>query len=192
MGRLEREARKKRQKDYVQKAVLAAIQISGLLALAAVAPNTLQLLGKLHRKNYRFNYQSKTVLSRLAAKGYVQFVEKGGKKSVTLTPLGQQYLDRESFLSDAREKKPWRWDKRWRLVMFDIPERRRGDRERLRNFMIEAGFKLFQESVWIYPYDCEDVVTLLKLEMRLGNSVRYGILEKLENDESYRHAFNLR
>lgn len=191
MGKIEAEARRSRQKAYVQKAVLASIQIAGVLALAAVAPNTLQLLGRSKKHNFRFNYQARSVLSRLISKGYIRLTEKAGKKSVELTDLGQRYLQREDLLENMRTKRPRRWDGRWRLVMFDIPERRKKDRERLRNVMMEAGFAIFQDSVWIYPYDCEDIVTLLKIEMRLGNSVRYGILEKLENDAGIRHAFGI-
>lgn len=75
--------------------------------------------------------------------------------------------------------------------MFDIPERRKKDRDQLRRTMIDAGFLCFQDSVWIFPYDCEDLVTLLKVDMRLGDAVRYGILEKLENDRAARNHFKL-
>lgn len=108
-----------------------------------------------------------------------------------LTKAGERLMHRESLLVDMRKRKTGRWDGRWRLVMFDIPERRKSDRERLRNLMTESGFKLFQESVWIFPYDCEDVITLLKIDMRLGNTVRYGIMEKLENDTAFRRMFDL-
>jgi hypothetical protein len=191
VGKLEQDAKKDRRRAYVQRAVLGAVQIAGLLAFATVAPNALQLLGRRGKTGSRFNYQTQTVLSRLAKKGYVRFVERSGKRMVEITNPGRRYLYRENLLSEMQTKRPRKWDGRWRLVMFDIPERKKGDRERLRNIMSEAGFRIFQDSVWIYPYDCEDLITLLKVDMRLGNNVRYGILEKLENDVYLKRAFSL-
>lgn len=191
MGILETEARKRRNKDYVQKAVLSAIGIAGILALTAVAPNTLQILGKIGLDR-RFTYRTRSVLSRLVAKGHIRFVNERGKKHVEITPAGKRALALETHLSTFHSsKKPWRWDKRWRMVMFDIPEPRKRDRDRLRLMMTEVGFVCFQDSVWVFPYDCEDFVALLKIDMRLGNAVRYAIVEKLENDALLRRHFKL-
>lgn len=191
MGKLETEAKERRRKDYVQKAVLAAVGVAGVLAVATVAPNTLQLLG-MFGMNRRFKYQTQSVLSRLAAKGHVRFFEERGKKRVEITLAGQRALDLETQTAAVRARRPKRWDKRWRLVMFDIPERRKRDRDHLRRMMVDAGFLCFQDSVWVFPYDCEDLVALLKIDMRLGNSVRYAIVEKLENDFEVKRHFGIK
>ncbi len=191
MGKLETEARNKRRKTYVQNAVLAAVGVAGVLAVAAVAPNALMLLGGFGRKKYRFNYQTKAVLTRLADKGYIRFITRSGKKHVEITSSGRHAMEREVHLSALHAKKPRRWDKRWRMVMFDIPEKRKTSRDYLRRTMMEAGFVCFQDSVWIYPYDCEDLVALLKMDLQFGNSVRYAIVEKLENDTEMRTKFGL-
>src|SRR3989338_4126987 len=124
MGKLETEARNKRRKDYVQQAVLAAISITGILAVAVVAPNTLQLLGGFGRTR-RFTYQTQSVLIRLAAKGHVRFETKNGKKFVEVTAAGRRAVELELQKNAVRSQRPKRWDKRWRMVMFDIPERRK-------------------------------------------------------------------
>lgn len=187
---MEEEARKIRRKDYVQKAVLAAIGFAGVLAITAVAPNTLQLLGMVGVKR-RFAYQTRSVISRLAAKGQVRFFMKNGKKCVEISLAGRRALDLELQTAALQTKRLKRWDKRWRMVMFDIPERRKKDRDQLRRTMIGAGFVCFQDSVWVFPYDCEDLVALLKIDMRLGNAVRYAIVEKLENDTELQKQFRL-
>lgn len=187
---MEQSARTTRRHGYVRDAVLATVAGAGIVALAAVAPGVLTVLGKsLHDR--RFTYQTKTVLSRLASRGHIRFVTRSGKQHVEITDLGRRELMRSAAFAHLTVSRKKRWDKRWRMIMFDIPERRRKDRDRLRHFMLEAGFVQFQQSVWIYPYECEDLVTLLKVEMRLGNSVRYAIIEKLENDASLKRQFNL-
>ncbi len=44
-----------------------------------------------------------------------------------------------------------RWDGRWRLVLFDVPEARRGTRNKLRLYLQDRGFGYLQKSVWITP-----------------------------------------
>lgn len=187
---MEKDVKRKRRKDYIQHAVLSTIAISGMLVVAAVAPNALQLLGKL-ANNRRFPYQTRSVMTRLAAKGLVRFVVRNGTKHVELTSEGRRAVDQRVRMAELHARKPRRWDKRWRAIMFDIPERRKTDRERLRRIMVEAGFECLQDSIWVYPHDCEDLVALLKLEMHFGNHVRYAILEKLENDAALREKFKL-
>src|SRR5271170_385170 len=79
MGSMENDVRGKRRKDHLQYTILAAVGVTGILAVAAVAPNTLQLLGKV-TGNRRFPYQARSVVSRLAAKRYVRFITGNGKK----------------------------------------------------------------------------------------------------------------
>ena len=77
------------------------------------------------------------------------------------------------------------------MVVFDIPERRRRVRIRLRAFMSEIGFVRLQDSVWVYPYDCEDYVALLKAELKIGKDVLYAIADTIEHDKRIRLHFKL-
>jgi len=77
------------------------------------------------------------------------------------------------------------------MIVFDIPERRRVIRNRLRMTMEELGFMRLQDSVWVFPYDCEDFIALLKADMRIGTAVLYVIVEEIENDSHLREHFGL-
>jgi phenylacetic acid degradation operon negative regulatory protein len=44
-----------------------------------------------------------------------------------------------------------RWDGQWRMVVFDVPERQKGRREKLRTYLRARGFGYLQNSVWITP-----------------------------------------
>ncbi len=190
MGKLEKEALSERRKDYVQAAILSTIAVTGVCALAMVAPNTLQLL-KFVKSKHRFGNQVRTAAGRLAQKGLVRFVEHSGKKYVELTERGRRQIqyEQEKVALSARQKK--RWDKRYRMVVFDIPEKRRAIRIRLRTTMQEVGFLRLQDSVWVYPYDCEDFIALLKADLHIGKDVLYTIVEKIENDSWIKKHFTL-
>lgn len=76
-------------------------------------------------------------------------------------------------------------------MIFDIPERKRKIRDQIRTLFKLAGFYLLQDSVWVYPYDCEDILTLLKSELGVGKDVLYLIVDELENDKHLRNFFDL-
>ena len=76
---------------------------------------------------------------------------------------------------EARWKRPW--DGRWHLVLFDVPEVRSAERNKLRRYLQNRGFGYLQNSVWITPDSVSeerallaggpvDVESLLLLEAR--------------------------
>ena len=192
MGVIEKKARKVRRLRTFQKAMLIAA-IGGVMVAIGAVPDFNKILKHLlrNRKNdARFRYQAHTALRRIATQGLVTFEDRSGKRYACITEAGEQMLELES-LREKSMKKPKRWDGRWRVVLFDIPERRRGVRNRLRLFMQEYGFVRLQDSVWIYPYDCEDLIALAKANFRIGVDALYMIVEQLERDAHLREHFGL-
>ena len=191
MGVLERKSRANRRLGAFQAAALTVVALGVVVFIASTAPNAAQLLRFFpgYKKGARFNFRIKSVLSRLATKGLVVFVEKGGKRYARITEDGKHMLNLETARMQVVKKK--KWDRRWRLVIFDIPERRRSVRIRLRKFMVSCGFERLQDSVWAYPYDCEDLIALVKAEFRIGADALYLIVEQMEHDKHLREHFHL-
>ena len=188
MTQMEQESRKRRKKQNLQRALLLTLAMTGLVAWAVMAPNTLRLLKYLPGDPIR--YRLRTAAGKLVAKKYAVWVKKNGSYCLRITEIGRKALAFEqSRLSLSSTKR--KWDGRWRIVTFDIPERRRGIRARLREMMKSIGFVRLQESVWVYPYDCEEFITLLKAELKIGRSVLYIIADSIEQDKVLRSHFNL-
>ncbi len=190
MGKLEEASQKRKRKQDIQHAVLATIAVTGFIAFAVVVGNALQLLNYLPHNKYNLRYRAKSAVGRLVAKGYVVWIEKDGKKFLRITPRGHQtFAFEQAKISLQHPKK--KWDGRWRMVVFDVPERRRAVRGRLCIAMREVGFVRLQDSVWVYPYDCEDFVALLKAELKIGKDVLYAIADTIEHDKNLRQHFSL-
>ncbi|OGG78110.1 CRISPR-associated endonuclease Cas2 [Candidatus Kaiserbacteria bacterium RIFCSPLOWO2_01_FULL_52_12b] len=191
MGKMEKEARNERRLKSFQQAMLMAVVLGSVIVVAATIPNAARLLKYFpgHKKGARFNYQAKTALGRLAAKGLVSFAEEDEKRYARITEKGERMLQMETERTTIAKKR--KWDRRWRVVIFDIPERRKSVRAGLRRFMNEYGFVRLQDSVWIYPYDCEDLIALAKVNFRVGADVLYMIVERLERDKHLREHFEL-
>lgn len=192
MGTVESEARTRRERRAIQQAVLSAVGDAGVLAVTMIAPNIFQTLPRLLGDKYKLGGKTKTAAGRLAEKALLRFVLRGGVRCAKLTEKGRAALALDKMKIAQQLKRARRWDKRYRLVMFDIPQYRRATRDRLRRVMRECGFLRLQDSVWIYPYDCEELVTLIKADIRIGKDVLYAVVESVENDAWIKRRFGLK
>jgi DNA-binding transcriptional regulator PaaX len=183
-------AKKKRRRRNVRNVALMVVGTAGLIAVSAIAPNMFQLLGRSGALA-RLKYQSKGVLTRLKMKDEIEFVERDGKQYARLTERGEEALAFEQQKMILANARPRKWDHRYRLVIFDVPEKRKNIREHLRFQMQEVGFLRVQDSAWLYPYDCEEFIALLKADLHIGKDVLYAVIEEIENDIWIRKHFGL-
>lgn len=54
------------------------------------------------------------------------------------------------------------WDGKWRLILFDISAGERAKRNAFRSMIRRIGAVMLQKSVWVYPYDCSEHISLLR------------------------------
>lgn len=187
MGTLEERNRKIVRRTQVQEAILGTVAATGIIGIGLLAPNVVGALHKMGIIPYsREKEVVKSAASRLRKKGLLTF-ENG---SYSLTKTGEKVL-RNWQMSDYKIKQPKKWDKKWRVIIFDIPEKKRAIRTEIRRIFIEAGLRRLQDSVWVYPYDCEDVIGLMKTDLGIGKYLLYLIVDQIESDRHLRLEFDL-
>lgn len=190
---MEERTRRIVKKAKIQDAVVATLYGVAALTLIIAAPNTLRLFKYLDPYIGKHNGRRRMsqAISRLIKRGFLKREGYGGDARVFLTDAGRRHA--ESLLKDMQLSidKPRRWDERWRIVMFDVWERRRPVRDRLRHLLQKIGFVKIQNSVWAYPYDCEEVIALIRAELRVGRGAMYLITDGLEGDRELREHFGL-
>lgn len=81
-------------------------------------------------------------LYRLKTQGYVEMKKVGRNSKIELTEDGAAL---------SMQQNPTR-DGVWKLIIFDIPEKKRKVRDHLRSRLITLGFKKWQTSIWASPY----------------------------------------
>lgn len=187
MGKLEESGRQKTRKRNVTAFILGAVGVAGMLGIAMVAPNVLGAMYKLGIIPIR---RQKEIVNRARDRLLKQGLLKRENGFLRLTARGQAAL-RLLEARDFKFRKPQRWDGKWRVLIFDIPEYRRALRNKIRQTLQSIGFVRVQDSVWAYPYDCEDFVALLKADFRIGKDMLYMIVEELEGDRRLRRFFDL-
>lgn len=190
MGKLEKESHIRNRGAHLQRAILKSVAMAGVLSVAVVAPNALRIfkmlgVDKMLDRNTRQGINVSR--RRLVERGLLSYTKEG---FVELTKKGEQKLyDMEKC--DYALPRPQRWDKKWRILIFDIPEKKRLIRDKVRLTLSSIGFKRLQHSVWVYPYDCEDLITLIKTDFKIGKDLLYLIVDSIENDRPILKWFGL-
>ncbi len=187
MGKIELESRKRARKDQLKKIMLETVKIAGMLAVAIAAPNVIGAMSKLGLMPHP---RQKEVIKRSYDKHIRAGLITRSEAGYVLTKKGELAL-RRLEMRDYRFRKPKRWDGKWRVLMFDIPEKRKKTRDKIRLVLFEIGFARLQDSVWVYPYDCEDIIALIKSDLHVRKDVLYLIADAIEGDHALKKHFKI-
>ncbi len=126
-------------------------------------------------------------VSHLKKRGMVKSVSRQGKNFLELTSKGQLEL----LLQKAVVKTVAKWDGKWRMVIFDIPEDARDKRDTLRRLLKTNQFVMLQASVFVSPFPLNrEAVDYLK-QTGLIAFIRFGKIEELDDDRDLRKKFKL-
>ncbi len=110
------------------------------------------------------------------SRGYIKVKNLENKKAVILTKEG---IDKALKASFKLEKMVKREDGKWVMVIFDVPEKNRRSRDLLRSILNNLGFKLYQKSVWISPYDVSEKLEKALQIYDLDSFVKIFIIEEV-------------
>jgi CRISPR-associated endonuclease Cas2 len=182
------------KKGEVAYAILRTIGIAGLVYISLSSPRAVRALYKhMWRKISKKGFKSKAVdrsFENLRRRGLVTFVSTANGARVVLTEKGRVELLAYE-LHEKMLEKPKRWDQKWRLLIFDIEEKKRKRRDDIRRTLIGLGFYRLQDSVWVYPYDCEEVLELIRTKYHVRHDALFIRADRVTNDRWLRQHFQL-
>ncbi|MEW5907971.1 MAG: CRISPR-associated endonuclease Cas2 [Patescibacteria group bacterium] len=113
-----------------------------------------------------------------------------GSVEVILTEKGKKCAFNFNF--DKMEiKEPKVWDGKWRIVLYDIPEKNKKVREALRGKLKNLGFYELQKSVFVYPFPCKKEIDFIAEFFELRNFIYFIKTPSFSNDEKLRLHFGL-
>ena len=181
--------------DGLTGVVLGAAAVIGVCSIATLMPGIAYLVPKRRdlppyqpAAKYKLVRQA---LRRLEKRGLVKgFTKDDGTECVYVTQRGHEELLRFQLLVSGL-KQPKIWDMRWRLVIFDIKEIHKSLRERIRCLLRHLGFVRLQDSVWIYPFPCEEAFELIKTAFNLKREAMYLTCDRFFNDRWLCKEFEL-
>jgi CRISPR-associated endonuclease Cas2 len=113
-----------------------------------------------------------------------------GSIKLILTKEGKKQAKKLSLFGNSiKFKRPKKWDGKWRLVIFDIPEDDRTFRDILRNHLKELNFLKLQQSVFVSPYSYEKAISELTSLYLAEKYVRVITATKIDNESVLKNYF---
>ncbi len=76
-----------------------------------------------------------------------------------------------------------KWDKKWRVVIFDVPQELHRERNRLRMKLKTLGFYMLQKSVFVFPFPCEEELAKYATRLKLSKHIDIIVAESIGYSE---------
>lgn len=168
--------------------VLKVVFLSVVVSVSVVAPNALKMFDLFFERGKRKSsdtFRLRKETQKLIRSGFIKIEN----KKLKLTNKGIFEL---SKYKDVLVKKPKKWDKNWRVVIFDIPDKKKKSRDLIRLHLKQIGFLQMQKSVWVYPFPCDEIIKLIKNHFGMSVEVVYMIVRKIENDKQLKNYFKIK
>lgn len=126
-------------------------------------------------------------LQYLKARGYIINAVEGKERFIEVSKKALAKIRDERFWENL--PKPERWDRKWRMVIFDMPAKWEKSRHKFPNQLKAWGFFPLQRSVYVYPFDCrKEVNTLIQLH-KVEKTVIYLVADVIEGEERIANHF---
>ncbi len=118
-------------------------------------------------------------LKGLRDTGLIEQTFSGQNNYARLTKDGKKKVHSISFDQDSSVLTP-SWDGKWRIVLLDLPETRKDERESLRYLLKKAGFLCLKNSVWVSPFPYEHLFTNIKKDFGLTTEIMIFVTDNLD------------
>lgn len=132
----------------------------------------------------------RTLIKRLKKQNDVQLLRENGKLILKLTEKGKIKLLKYD-LKNLKLKKPKKWDGKWRLIVYDVPEKKYLVRDVFRRYLKSMEFLKLQASVYLTPYPCETEIELLRNYYDIINEVVVLTVSGIEQEQAYQEYFKI-
>ncbi|MBU1032749.1 MAG: hypothetical protein ABII13_05390 [Patescibacteria group bacterium] len=177
----------------ITKTVLKLIAVLGVCSVFILMPGLAKAVPVYRKRPVSRNKKNlNLVLKRLQKRGLIKvWIDGNGKEMIKVTPKGQEEIVRYE-LRETKINKPRRWDRKWRVIIFDIPVDFNKTRDSLRAFLKKNDLVKLQSSVWIYPYPCEEAVELIRSALGTRDETLYLTCGRFTGDKWLCKHFKLK
>lgn len=185
----------RRKKGEVIKKVLqivgAGLVVGTIIAFPPLAMSFNLIMEVIEEREQKISKaQVKRVLYNLEKKKLISLKKNNGDLLATFNEKGKKLILKYKF-DELKIKKPKKWDGKWRLVMFDIPEKRKRARETLRRKLKSMDFYQVQKSVFIHPFECQREIESVTTAYEIEPFVYFMRADYIDNEKKIKTKFDL-
>lgn len=141
----------------------------------------------LLNKEGKQNYAITRSLKGLKDAGLIEQIKSPQNEYARLTKEGKKKVHSLKLDSDTTLVNTT-WDGFWRIILLDLPENRKSERESLRYILKKAGFVCLKNSAWISPFPFEHLFTNIKKDLGLTTEMMI-IVTQFVDEETKKFLF---
>lgn len=189
-----RKYRKEYNRGEITKAILKGLVIGGVTVGAVVAvaalPGIAPVLRLFQGSDYRKRQKFKNGLYRMKKQKLIKMYYIDNEEVIEITEKGKKRLLQYDY-DDMEINIPKKWDNMWRIVIFDIPEKRKKARNAINLKLKELGFHPIQKSTFIFPYKCKNEIDFVGEHFFVRKHINYIIAKYIDDGKKIKKFFNL-
>lgn len=180
---------KKYEKGEIAEIILSVLLAAGVIAVAVAMPNAVQLFKYFKPRNAYDRGRIKKSVARLERKGFIK-KKSGTEDGFVLTTEGEKKALRAKI--DSMKIEPQKkWDGKWRIVMFDVPENKKMARRAINLALKKLGCAQYQKSVFVTPFPCKKEIDFVGECFGSRSNIRLIVADSIEGDMPLKKSFGL-
>ena len=131
-------------------------------------------------------------MSRYVIESKYVTIHKGSAGSnIEITEKGKTFISRGA-LRALKPRRPKQWDRKWRIVLFDIPNYMKSARDAFAATLKSFGFERLQKSVFISPYPCEEELEVVADYFDISECVDIIVADRISRETEFKNLFHLK
>ncbi|MFZ2303795.1 MAG: hypothetical protein WAV98_03350 [Minisyncoccia bacterium] len=179
------------ERGELAKEILKGLAMGGFIVMCLAMPNLAQVVDLFKPKNSRDRYRVGQAVKRLQKNNMIRIVNHNGHEVVELTSQGKKKVldyDLENMQLETKKK----WDGKWRIVMFDIPQTKKKARDAVSYKIKEIGMYPIQKSVFVFPHPCKDEIDFVGGIFGVRENIIYIEATHIDGAEKVKRHFKIR
>lgn len=162
------------KKSDFSRQILKLLSEKNAISLGEIAQKVIS-----SEKTTKESYALARSLKGLKEAGLIESVHSGQQDYARLTKEGKRKATSVKLENEQTLLNPT-WDGKWRIVLLDLPESRKQERESLRYLLKKAGFVMVKNSVWVSPYPFEHMFINIKKDLELETELMIIVSDTID------------
>jgi len=168
-------------KPNIQKAIFKTLARKRAISFDSLQSEVKNTIESSYKSKNRPEYAISRSIKNLTSLGLIECFSSEHQDYFRLSNEGKKKIN-SSALDDDTAIVSNSWDGLWRIVILDLPEERKSEREALRYLLKKAGFVCLKNSVWVSVYPYEYLFTNIKKDLNLSSEMMIIVTNKIDEE----------
>jgi DNA-binding transcriptional regulator PaaX len=169
------------KKPNIQKAILKTIARKKAISLDTLKNEVENTIKGTYTSKNRPEYAISRSIKNLTGEGILECFQTDHQLYFRLSEEGRKRIN-SNAIDDDTALVANNWDGYWRIVILDLPEERKNERDALRYLLKKAGFICMKNSVWISMYPYENLFMNIKKDLGLTSEMMIIVTDKIDEE----------